>query len=376
MSNVDPIRQAQLMAARWQAVLDTAQDAIISITRDGRITLFNRAAESIFGYRADEAIGQPVTILMPSPYRDEHDGYIEHYQRTGEARAIGRIRDVQALHRDGTVFPVELSVSEASVGDDLLYSAVIRDVTERRRAERALDEARHEAMRRSLLADIGALTARLVHDLGNPVAGMSMLAQRILRRIKLHPTQSIHDVREPVEQILETVSRLECIIHEFKDVAREQRLNVTTFDLRALLRATATFWESEASDREIDLTLQPGPTVQLSADADKLRRVLDNLLKNALEAIDRGPGTVLIQLIPPGADGRLQVTITDDGPGIPTGVDAFALFETTKPNGTGLGLPICKQILLAHHGGITLAPAEPHGTVATLDLPASEPNPI
>lgn len=364
-----------MIAARWQAVLDTAQDGIISITREGRITLFNRAAESIFGYRAAEVIGQPVTLLMPAPYRDEHDAYIERYERTGEAHAIGRIRDVQALHRNGTVFPVELSVSEARVGDDLLYSAVIRDVTERRRAERALDEARHESMRRSLLADIGALTARLVHDLGNPVAGMSMLAQRILRRIKLHPTQSIHDVREPVEQILETVSRLECIIQEFKDVVREQRLNVTAFDLRAMLRATATFWESEATDRNIDLTLEPGPVVHLAADADKLRRVLDNVLKNALEAIGRGPGAVRIRLVPPGLDGHLQIEIEDDGPGIPKDVDAFALFETTKPNGTGLGLPICKQILLAHHGGITLASVAPHGTVATLDLPASEPNP-
>ena len=134
------LRLLEMESRRWQAVLDSAQDAIISIDPHGRITLFNRAAEEIFGYRADEVLGQNVAMLMPSPYREQHDQFLRNYQATGEAKAIGRIRHVEARRKSGETFPIELSVSEARVGDTVLYSAIIRDVSERARMEATLRE--------------------------------------------------------------------------------------------------------------------------------------------------------------------------------------------------------------------------------------------
>jgi len=134
-------REAAHSEARWQAILETARDAIISIDATGMITLFNPMAREIFGYSADEAIGRDVSFLMPSPYREKHAGYIREYQETGVARAIGRIREVEGQRKNGEVFPIQLSVGEAAVGDELLYTAIIRDVTKEKRAEDQLRES-------------------------------------------------------------------------------------------------------------------------------------------------------------------------------------------------------------------------------------------
>src|ERR1051325_10890945 len=175
----EALRTLELNEARWQAVLATARDAIISVDRRGIVTLFNHAAEEIFGYLGAEVIGKNVKLLMPPPYSDEHDQYIETYRTTGVPKAIGRVREVEARRKNGEVFPIELSVSEARVGRQVIYSAIIRDVTERRRAQTQLIELERLAQQRERLADVGAITAKIVHDIGNPLAGMLMQAQLI-----------------------------------------------------------------------------------------------------------------------------------------------------------------------------------------------------
>ena len=130
---LEALRTLSLTTARWHAILNTAQDAIICIAASGEITLFNSCAERMFGYAAEEVLGQNVRLLMPPPYRDEHDGYIGRYRATGVPQAIGRVRQVQAQRKSGEVFPIELSVSEAVVGDETFFNAIIRDVSERDR---------------------------------------------------------------------------------------------------------------------------------------------------------------------------------------------------------------------------------------------------
>jgi two-component system, LuxR family, sensor kinase FixL len=364
------LRLLQLNEARWQAILDTARDAIICIDRHGEVTLFNRAAEAIFGYAADDVLGRNVRMLMPVPYQDEHDTYLANYHATGTAKAIGRIREVQACRKNGEVFPIELSVSEARVGDHVIYSAFIRDVSERRAMEDALGEARRIAGQRERLADIGAITARIVHDLGNPLAGLSMQAQLIQRRVTRNPDRPSQDLRAPAERIVSEVKRLDGLVKDFLDFARQQRLDVRTIALPSFLQQVLDLWQPVAAARDIELTLDVTPELtDLNADEQKLHRVLDNLVKNAVEAIDHGPGQVALQARR-GADERVRITVTDDGPGVPQNVELFKLFETTKRNGSGLGLSISKQIILAHGGNIGFERLAPHGTAFHVDLPA------
>jgi two-component system sensor kinase FixL len=368
----DALQTLELNEARWQAVLASARDAIISIDPRGRITLFNQAAEEIFGYRAEEVLGKNVKILMPTPYSEQHDQYIESYRKTGRARAIGQIREVEARRKDGEVFPIELSVSEARVGRQVLYSAIIRDISERRRAEAELIELQGLAQQRERLADIGAITAQIVHDVGNPLSGLSMQAQLILRRVERGDIGPAAAAREPAERILATVRRLDHLVKGFMTFAREQRLEVTDIVLSQFLQDIVGLWYPVAAAREIDLGMDLSNVQTIRADELQLRRVFDNLLKNAIEAIERGPGRVDIVVSTPAVQ-LVRISVADTGPGFPKGVEGFRLFETTKPYGTGLGLAVVKQIVVAHGGGIEFASRCPHGTVFHVDLPRHGP---
>jgi len=368
----DALRTLELSEARWQAVLDTARDAIISIDTQGRVTLFNQAAEGIFGYAAAEVIGANVAMLMPPPYRDEHDGYLRSYRETGVPKAIGQIRQVEARRKDGEVFPIELSVSEARVGDEVIYSAIVRDVTERRRAEAQLLELQRLANERERLADIGAITAKIVHDLGNPLAGLSMQGQLLLRRLRKSKVDPIEPLSEPAERILATVRDLNMLVGEFMDFAREQRLDVRRILLPRFLQELVDLWQPVAAARKIRVVLDSVEADQIRGDAAQLKRVFDNLLKNAIEAIDRGPGSVRV-LVRTHEKGRVRISVEDNGPGFPPSIERFRLFQTTKPKGTGLGLAVVRQIVLAHGGQVDLGTLQPHGTVFHVDLPCEGP---
>ncbi len=369
-TSASALRVLQLSELRWQAILDTARDAIICIDDAANVSLFNRAAEAIFGYAASEVLGRNVRLLMPEPYRAEHDGYLATYRATGEPKAIGRIREVQARRKNGEIFPIELSVSEARVADQVIYSAIIRDMSDRRAMEVELEGARRLSEQRERLADIGAITARIVHDLGNPLAGLSMQAQLIHRRVSRNPERPSRDLAAPTERIVSEVRRLDGLIKDFLDFARQQRLDLSAVALPQLLQRVVDLWQPVAAARDITIVLAVAPDVPpLMADEDKLRRVLDNLVKNAVEAIDEGPGRVDVQVKRVAAD-RVRIEVSDTGKGVPESVEVFRLFETTKRDGSGLGLPIAKQIVVAHGGHIGFERRTPTGTTFYVDLPA------
>lgn len=350
---------------RWQTFLDSARDAVVCIDRTGRILLFNKAAEEMFGLRRRDVIGQPVACLMPEPWASEHDGYLARYHETGVPHAIGRIRHVEARRASGDVFPIELSVSEVRDGPMTVYLAIIRDVSEQWRV------TEHQRQRERL-ADIGALAARIVHDVANPLAGLTMLAERIRRRIERTPDAPVSTVAAATEQIEQTIRQLERLVGDFKDFVRDQRVKRQPIDVPELLREVTAFWQIEAAARGIRLTIEvPVALPPLHGDRDKLRRVLDNLLKNAIEAVDRGPGEVRVR--GEAADEILRLVVRDTGPGLPDQLDPFGLFETTKRGGTGLGLPVCRQIVEAHGGRVDLANGSGGGAEAVVELPFAGP---
>ncbi len=486
----------ELDRARWEAVLDTARDAIVSIDAAGIVTLFNRTAEDMFGYNADEVLGRNVSMLMPSPHREGHDQYIANYRATGVAKAIGRIRHMEAARKSGEVFPIELSISEAHVASQVIYTGILRDVsdrkladeelrrerdfaehlietaeaivlvrdrdarivlynrylervsgwplaetrgrdwysmfvpeserahvrtifeqalgageargyvselltrdgsvreiewhtsvlrdaqgapsgvlsigqdiTERRRAEARVRELEKVALERERLADIGAITAKIAHDLGNPLSGVSLQAQVVLQRARRDPNRPLGSATKPLEQLVSEVRRLEELIREFLSFAREQRLDLHAIELPAFLQGVVELWRPVASAHRVKLQLRGEIAVpRLEADESKLRRVLDNLVKNAIEAVGEGPGEVTLAVSAPSSE-KVRISVEDTGPGIPATVQVFRLFETTKESGSGLGLAVSKQIVLAHGGDLVFNSREPHGTAFHIELP-------
>jgi signal transduction histidine kinase len=249
--------------------------------------------------------------------------------------------------------------------------AVGEDITERERADQEMRRLERRARERERLADIGAIAAKLVHDLGNPLSGLSMQAQLLQRRAQ---EGSPEGIRQPAERIMAAAARLNELIRSFMDFAREQRLDLIDVDISVLLGELLTLWGPVASEAGIMLALNVRDgAATVRGDDSKLRRVFDNLIRNAIEAVGSQRGSVTIT-VSHGDAGMVRVCIDDDGPGVSSGVDVFRLFETTKANGTGIGLAVAKQIVVAHGGTITFADRRPHGASFTVELPENGPD--
>ena len=278
-------------------MLDSAQDAIVSIDQHGTVSLFNRAAERMFGYDAREVIGHNLIMLMPAPYRDEHAAYVARYERTGIAHAIGRIRDVHGCRKNGEIFPIELSVSEGRYGEERIYTAILRDVSERVHTQAELHGLQHVARQRERLADIGAITAQAVDDLGNPLAALSC-------RSTVDPPTLERGRRERAVADGRAGAQLD-------PPARRDHAGLQQLRARATARADGRVDQRSAAAaarplvsarrQSLDrLVLElPEQEMVLHADGQKMWRVIENLLKNAIEAIDQGPGRVTIQAARP-----------------------------------------------------------------------------
>lgn len=275
------------------------------------------------------------------------------------------------------VFGVHTTCERRFTREDVAFLQAVANIVstalDRDRVSKQLEDARRKAALRERLADVGALAAKIVHDIGNPLAGLSMSAQNVQRRLERGTDLTEEAIGRPIDRILKTVRRLDGLVSEFKQFLRHQDLDLQDVEIPALLGEIVDFWKEEAGAREIQLVMDPVVDLPaIKADPQQIRRILDNLVKNALEAIDAGPGEVRLkaELLDPE---KIRLSVDDSGPGVPDGIDVFALFETTKREGTGLGLPIVRQIATAHGGGLEFARLEPHGTRFVLDLPVRGP---
>ncbi len=346
------------------SLIQTTQDAVLSIDRQGRIILFNPSAERMFGYAQAEIIGQKINILMPAPYAGEHDGYIEHYERTGEARAIGRTRRVEAKRKTGELFPIELSVAIARTETETRYSAFIRDISETVQLQEGLLEREH-------LAAIGTTAAAFAHEVGNPLNGMSLTAQILERRLLRRAEPVEENIRTPLCTLMGEIRRLSLLLDEFRTLARRHVPECRPLHLAQLVTEVLTAEAPGFAAAGVQLRYQLPPDLPLiSADSEKLRQAVLNVCKNALEAMPQG-GTLSVAITH--LDSQLRLDISDTGVGIPEGIDIFEPFVTTKAQGTGLGLTITRQILAAHGGSLTYQSTPGEGTRFALTLPLSPP---
>ncbi len=345
-----------------QSLIDTTQDAVISIDHQGRIVLFNSAAERIFGYTQAEVQGQQVNLLMPEPYASEHEGYIARYEQTGEPHALGRIRTVAAQRKNGEVFPIELSLTEVTVDEEVRYAALIRDISEKVRLQEQLIE-------RERLAAIGTTAAKLAHEIGNPLNAMYMTTQLLERRLTKQLGNLDDKISSTIRNLMDEIVRLNQLLQEYRSLSRRQQPSLQPTDLVTLVveALTAETPHYTACGIRVEHAF-PADLPPVMADSEKLKQVVLNLCKNAVEAMPHG-GTLTVRAYNSGEQVSLEVR--DTGVGIPAGADVFAPFTTTKPQGTGLGLAIVQQIMAAHKGTVTYTSELDQGTTFTLVLPIS-----
>ena len=351
-------------AEDWiNSLIDTTQDAVISIDRQGRIMRFNPAAERIFGYSKAEIQGQKVNLLMPKSYADEHDSYISRYEETRVPHAIGRIRTVTAQRKTGEPFPIELSVTEISTDNEVHYAAFIRDISEKVRLQEQLVD-------KEQLAAIGITAAKFAHEIGNPLNGMYTRLQLLDRRLKRQRELLDEKVSSDISGIIGEIQRLSQLLQEFRSLSRQQHYNRQPTDIGAVVSRVL---EAEAATyrlKGIEVEHHSAADLpSLMVDESKFMQVLVNLCKNAVEAMPNG-GTLSIKEYNSG--GRVTIEVSDTGTGIPTGVNIFELFVTTKPEGTGLGLAIVRQIIAGHGGILTYTSESGKGTTFRISLPVTK----
>jgi two-component system sensor kinase FixL len=348
----DELRRSE---ARWRAIIDSAVDGIVVIDAHGRVESFNPAAERMFGYAAEEVLGRNVDMLMPSPYREEHDTYLARYLATGRAKIIGIGREVQGRRKDGTVFPLHLSVGQITVEGERKFTGILHDLTVRVQLEGQLRE-------QASLARLGEMAAVIAHEVKNPLAGIRGAIQVIATRL---PRE---DASGPV--LKEIVARIDALDQMMKDLllfARPPVPKRSATDLVPLVTATASLLSQDPALRDVNVEVEGGAP-PVSADADMLRIVFQNLLINSAHAMQ---GKGLIRVAVETIDSSCQIAFIDAGPGIPTEVreKIFTPFFTTKSRGSGLGLPTAKRLIEAHNGQIAVTCPAAGGTRVVIRLP-------
>jgi len=351
-------------AESWfRSLIEADQDAVVSIDRQGRIDLFNPAAERIFGYTKGEIQGLKVNLLMAEPYASEHDGYIARYERTGEARAIGKIRTVAGKRKNGEVFPIELSVTQVAAYGEVRYAALIRDISDKAKLQQQLVETER-------LAAVGTTAAKLAHEIASPLNGMYVTIQLLERQLKQKGGLDAA-VNLSLAKLAREIERLNHLLHDFSDLSKREKYSFAPVNIAAL---AADVLEMEASAyREGNVSVEQKFAADLPmviGDGDRLKQALLNLCKNAFEAMPEGGLLTLQGYL---GDGEIVLEVTDTGVGVPDGIDIFEPFMTTKSKGTGLGLMIVRQIAATHGGRVTYRSEPGKGSTFRLVLPLAQP---
>jgi two-component system sensor kinase FixL len=365
--------------AHLQSVLDTVPDAMIVIDTQGIMQSFSATAERLFGYSAAEAIGQNVRILMPTPYREGHDGYMHRYMTTGERRIIGIGRIVVGQRKDGSTFPMELSVGEMRVGDRRFFTGFARDLTERQEAQQRLQELQSELIHMARFTALGEMASTLAHELNQPLTAAASYLNGVRRLLDQNQPEGLPMVRDAVDRAAQQALRAGQIIRRLREFVTRGEAEPKIENVVKLIEDASALALVGAKETGARVSFRFDPSVQfVLADKVQIQQVLLNLIRNAVEAMleqERRNLVVSTERL----DGETAVVaVADTGTGIAAEIrdQLFQPFVTTKRHGMGVGLSISRTIMESHGGRIWVEPNPEGGAIFKLTLKTVEPEEI
>jgi two-component system, LuxR family, sensor kinase FixL len=373
LSAASSAADAHTHAAHLQSILDSIPEAMIVIDDRGIMQSFSATAERLFGYTASDVVGQNVRLLMPSPYRQEHDSYLERYRRTGERRIIGIGRVVVGQRSDGSTFPMELAVGEMRVRDQRFFTGFIRDITERQETEARLQELQSELVHMSRLTAMGEMASALAHELNQPLSAIANYMKGSRRLLENRSDEAAATVRDAMDKAAEQALRAGQIIRRLRDFVARGESERRVEDVKKLVEEASALALVGAKDKGVRVTFAFDPRCDfVLADKVQVQQVLLNLMRNAVEAMedsDRRELTVSTSLA---KENFVDISVADTGSGIAPEISAqlFQPFITTKRQGMGVGLSISRTIIEAHGGSIAPRPNPGGGTIFSFTLPA------
>ena len=345
--------------AQVKSILATIPDAMIVIDERGDIQSFSATAERLFGYGAAEVLRRNVKMLMPSPYREDHDGYIDRYLRTGE-------------RKDGSTFPLELSVGEARANNQRFFTGFIRDLTERQETEARLQELQAELVHVSRLTAMGEMASALAHELNQPLSAIANYMKGSRRLLEGSSDERATVLREATDKAAEQALRAGQIIRRLRDFVARGEGERRVEDVKKLVEEASALALVGAKDRGVRVRFELDPRSDLVlADKVQIQQVLLNLMRNAIEAMEESERRELV-VSTSARGGMIEISVADTGTGIAPEISPqlFQPFVTTKGQGMGIGLSISRTIIEAHGGSIAPRPNPGGGTVFSFTLPA------
>lgn len=360
--------------AHLRSILATVPDAMIVIDEQGTILSFSAAAEKMFGFSEAEVLGENVSMLMPSPDRERHDGYLESYRRTGERKIIGIGRVTSARHRDGYTFPIELAIGEALLGDKRIFTGFIHDITHRQQTELRLRDLQAGLAHVGRVSEMGMLASSLAHELNQPLTAVANYCETARDLLASPPDpDTLVMLREALDDAAQQAIRAGQIVKRLRDFISHGETERKIESLPRLVSEANALALVGSREHGIEVQIQLDPKAeQVFVDRIQIQQVVVNLIRNAIDSMVEGPVRSLSIRTDLEPGQFVRISIEDSGSGISEAVapQLFQAFVTSKRSGMGIGLSICRTIVEAHGGRIWFEPAPDSGTIFHFTLPA------
>ena len=367
-------QHAQDLSAReahLRSILDAVPDATVVIDEKGTIQSFSAAAERLFGHRQAAVIGRNVSMLMPTPYREEHDRYLTRYLTTGEKRIIGIDRVVTGQREDGSTFPMKLAVGEMQSGEGRFFTGFIRDLTERQETEHQLQELHTELARLSRLTAMGEMASTLAHEINQPLSAISNYLQGCSRLLEPVEHPNAPKIRGALAETIKQTLRAGHIIRQLREFVARGETEKRPENISKLVEEASALALVGAKEEGIKTLFRfASHTDAVLVEKVQIQQVLLNLMRNAMEAMQGCDRKELLVTTSAPDDEKVTVSVADTGSGLSEEIAErlFQPFVTTKPAGMGVGLSISKRIIEAHGGEMWAEPNEGGGTVFRFTL--------
>jgi two-component system, LuxR family, sensor kinase FixL len=357
-----------------RSILETVPDAMIVIDNRGIMQFFSKAAERQFGYTPEEAIGKNVSVLMPEPDRTRHDSYLERYRVTGDRRIIGIGRIVTGKRKDGTTFPMHLSVGEMRSLGEPYFTGFVHDLTEQQQTQTRLQELQSELVHISRLSAMGEMASALAHELNQPLAAISNYMKGSRRLLSASTDPNREKIEGAMDRASEQALRAGQIIRRLRDFVARGETEKRVESVAKLIEESGALGLTGAREQGVNLRFEIdyGHDLVL-VDRVQIQQVLVNLFRNALEAMAATPQRRLVASAKAIDDDMIEIAVADTGSGIADGVESnlFQTFFTTKETGMGVGLSISRSIVEAHGGKMWAENNPAGGATFRFTLPAA-----
>jgi two-component system sensor kinase FixL len=369
-TNIGPQEKAEAARIRLAAIVESSDDAIIGKSLDGIVTDWNAAAESLFGYASDDIVGQSVTRLFPPEDIGAEAEILQRIRRGERVAAFATTR----RHKDGSLIPVAVSVSPIIDADGAIVGAatIMRDQRAWLERDLRLSEMQAELAHVSRLSELGQLVSALVHEVNQPLTAINNYVSGLNR---LLAAGNFEPAPRAVKAIAAQVARADEIIRRYREFLRKGAPAAQSANLAEIVEDSIALASIVPAAKDVSVVTDLGdPGIRVVVDRVQVQQVLFNLMRNAMEAMEGRPDQTLTVAARRLEGAVIELSVADNGPGLPDAVlgNLFKPFVTTKPNGMGVGLSICRAIIEGHGGQMTVETHPSEGAMFRMTLPVDE----